>query len=241
MTFNIGIGMSASVPQMRQFWSLAHLWTARNAARRCSEIESRISNETTVNREHQSLAITAVFFAAAFMEALVNEILLCVADPPPSGQDATVAGIPASALPALTQIWKKERSLGIRKKFQSSLTAVGQQQFDEAREPFASADLVIKLRDRFVHYNPEWQYLDAKPPAAKRAAVKEQADFEQALKARITENAQPFVRPWFPAKAIGAGCATWACDASVEFAGQWRQRMGLIAAYDLDLKEQQPY
>jgi hypothetical protein len=138
MTFSIRIRMSASVPQMRQFWSLAHLWTARNAARRCSDIESRISNETTVNHEHQSLAITAV------------------------------AGIPApaSALPALTQIWKKERSLGIRKKFQSSLTAVGQQQFDEAREPFASADLVIKLRDRFVHYKPEWQYLDANPPAA---------------------------------------------------------------------------
>ena len=226
-TIKIDMSLSGSVDQIRQFWSLGHLWTARNAAKRCGEIEATIAMQTIVNREHQSLAVTAVFFAAAFMEAQVNEVLLCVADPAPGGPDAIVAGIPPSAEPALAGIWNNERRKGIRRKYQESLAAVGKSEFAENRDPFKSADLVIQLRDRFVHYKPHWQYLDAQPPAAKRAALNEQRHFERALKARIIENAQPFVRPWFPAKAIGAGCANWACDASVYFVRRWRQRMSL--------------
>ena len=60
------MSLSGSVDQIRQFWSLGHLWTARNAAKRCGEIEATIATQTIVNREHQSLAVTAVFFAAAF-------------------------------------------------------------------------------------------------------------------------------------------------------------------------------
>lgn len=233
--------LSFTVNSIRQYWSLSHLWAARNAARRCSEIEASISTQTIVNREHICLAITAIVFAAAFMEAQVNELVLSIADPPPGNPEVWIAGIPSSATPALEAIWNQERRLGIRRKYQDSLVAVRKTKFDENSEPFESFDLLIGLRDRFVHYKPHTQYLDGKPPAAQRAAVKERQDFENALKARIVENAQPFERPWFPAKAIGAGCANWACDTSVEFVRQWRQQMGLTAFYDLDLKEQPPY
>ena len=43
---------------------------------------------------------------------------------------------------------------------------------------------------------------------------------------------QQFGHPWFPNKALGAGCAGWACETSITFARTWHQRMGLTHDFD---------
>ena len=64
--------------------------------RLCSEREPQLQRNVP-DAEHRSLAMTAIFFAEPFLEALVNEVILDVAEPPPGGPSARVAGIPVDA------------------------------------------------------------------------------------------------------------------------------------------------
>jgi hypothetical protein len=55
------------------------------------------------------------------------------------------------------QLWRRERRLGIRGKYQEALSAVGKPQYDERRDPAKSMLLLVELRNHFVHHQPEWQ------------------------------------------------------------------------------------
>jgi hypothetical protein len=92
---------------LRQYVTMEHLWTARHAARLCRERELQVQ-PNVADIEHRSLAMTAIFFAAAFLEALVNEVILDVFDPPAGGPSARVAGIPVDAktTAAFQKLWK---------------------------------------------------------------------------------------------------------------------------------------
>jgi hypothetical protein len=105
--------------------------------------------------------MTAIFFAAAFLEALVNEVILDVAGPRPGGPSARVAGIPVDAKTrgAFQSLWKNQRRIKGRPlgKYQAALDVVGKRRYDETRPPFKSAQLVFDLRNHFVHFKPETQ------------------------------------------------------------------------------------
>ena len=158
--------------------------------RLCSEREPQLQPNVP-DAEHRSLAMTAIFFAAAFLEALVNEVIIDVAEPPPGGPSARVAGIPVDAKTrgAFQSLWKNQRRirgcpLG---KYQAALDVVGKRRYNATRLPFKSAQLVFDLRNHFVHFKPETQDIDA------------EHDFEKALKrAKVVENQQQIGAPWFP-------------------------------------------
>jgi hypothetical protein len=73
--------------QIRQYVTMEHLWTARHAARLRREREPQLQPNVP-DIEHRSLVMTAIFFGAGFLEALVNEVILDVVDPPAGGPSA---------------------------------------------------------------------------------------------------------------------------------------------------------
>jgi hypothetical protein len=185
-------GLGTVNVRTRQYVTMEHLWTARHAARLCKEREAQISNQATADTEHRSLAVTTIFFAAAFVEALVNEVILDVIDP--GGPSSRTAGIPPSTVSAFRQLWRREHRLGIRGKYQEALQAVGKRPYDERRDPAKSLQLVIELRNHFVHYKPEWQDIDA------------EHYFERALKkAKVVENPATDWRPVVPEQSARRG------------------------------------
>jgi hypothetical protein len=133
--------------QIRQYVTMEHLWTACHAARLCSEREPQLQRNVP-DAEHRSPAMTAIFFAAAFLEALVNEVILDVAEPPRGGPSARVAGIPVDAKTrgAFQKLWKNERSIkgGPLGKYQAALDVVGKRRYDETRPPFKSAPVGVR-------------------------------------------------------------------------------------------------
>ena len=183
--------------QMRQYVTMEHLWTARHAARLCREREQQLQPNVP-DVEHRSLTMTSIFFAAAFLEALVNEVILDVVNAPAGGPSARVAGIPvdATTTAAFQKLWKKERRIkgGPLGKYQSALDAVSKRRYDEIRDPFKSAQLVFDLRHHFLHFKPETQDIHA------------EHDFEKALKSQPTTDRRAVVpeqgaRRW--ASAVG--------------------------------------
>src|SRR6202023_2414551 len=102
------IALPGGVPgvQTRQFMTMDYLWTARRAAKLCGQLEPQLQrNDPQV--EHRSLAMTAVLFGAAFLEALVNEVILELIDP--GGPSSRVAGIPAdpNVIAVIKAMWKR--------------------------------------------------------------------------------------------------------------------------------------
>jgi hypothetical protein len=204
---------------IRQQVTMQHLWTARHAARLCGEREAQVLGQNSVDTELRSQAMTSIFFATAFLEALVNDVVLDLVDP--KGPTARTDGLPHSAIPAFHQLWKRERRLGILGKYQRALSAVGKPQYDAKRNPAKGVQLLVDLRNHFMHHQPEWQDVDA------------EHHFEHALKrAKVVENQQPIGAPWFANKALGAGLADWSCDIATRFANSWWTRIGLKGKFD---------
>ena len=220
------IVVTGGVPrvQIRQYVTMQHLWTARHAARLCGEREPQLQ-PNIADTEHRSLAITAISFAAAFLEALVNEVIVDVVDRPAGGSSARVAGIPvdANTTAAFEQLLKNERKIkgGALGKYQAALVAVSKSKYDQTRDPFKSARLLFDLRNHFIHFKPETQDIAAEHDLEKRLK-----------KAKVVENQQQIGVPWFMNKALGAGLAQWACESSSRFANSWWNRIGLRRSYD---------
>jgi hypothetical protein len=92
---------------------------------------------------------------------------------------------------------------------------------------------VIALRNWSVHYRPQ-SYSHDEPDL--RAKVED-------ARARIAENAlmAGSNNPWFPDKALGAGCARWVVQTVRAFVDEFVDAVGCAAGYrDLSMYDEQP-
>jgi hypothetical protein len=225
--------------QIRQYLTMQHLWNARHAARLCAEREPQLEPDDA-NSEHRWLAITAVSFAGAFLEALVNEVIVDVVDGGAGGSSGRVEGIPTdtNTVAAFRRIiWdsrrRRERRVGTLVKYQEALDAVPRakaKRYSDKHDPYKSAKLLIDVRNHFIHFKPETQ------------DIATEHDLEKRLKkAKVVENQQQIGWPWFLNKALGAGLAEWACESSSAFAKSWWNRIGLRRSYDAAFNQLGPY
>lgn len=99
-----------------------------------------------------------------------------------------------------------------------ALTAAG-----FARAVAAPSKLIRPCGDRVKTYKPQWHWFDGGRQVRVKAQKQDHAG---------ARKPQPFGHPWFPNKALGAGCADWACETSITFARTWHQRMGLTHDFD---------
>jgi hypothetical protein len=212
---------------IRNYMATQHLWTARRETWLCRKREDQLLNDGNFDARHRSHAITAVLSAVAFLEAFINAVWQDAADSEPGEQTHYTDGIPDDAMATMRELWngkdKAERMLSLLSKYQVALVCAGHDRIDEGAEPFQSADVLVDLRDELVHFKPRWYWSD-----------EDDARFVRSLKEKITqrENRQPIGQPWFPNKALGAGCADWACESSIAFAKTWHQRMALTHDFD---------
>lgn len=132
--------------RLRNYFAPLHLWNARRNARLSQEAEDAGVHVF----ELRSQVLTTIFFAAAYLEGSANAIIMDTSDP----AHATPSGIPTSAVPAIKKLSDSRTPLMV--KFQGALSAVGQPQYAENRDPFKSARELVRMRNHFVHYKPEW-------------------------------------------------------------------------------------
>jgi hypothetical protein len=104
---------------------------------------------------------------------------------------------------------------------------------DGGRLPDQDVPRLIALRNWSVHYRPQ-SYSHDEPDL--RAKVED-------ARVRITENALTAGanNPWFPDKALGAGCARWAVQTVRAFVDEFVDAVGWAARYrDLSMYDEQP-
>lgn len=210
-------GLTSKI-EIRDSVTRDHRWTALHAARLCGQLEPQLKrNDPKV--EHRSLAMTAVFFAGAFLDALVNEVILDVIDP--EVPSAHVASIPTdtATITAFRRVINNEPST--LDKYQKALTAAGKVPYTETRDPYKKAQLLLRFRNHLVHFKPKTRDIHVEHNFA--------AKFKNA---KIVENQQDIGLPWFPNRALGVGLADWACETSYRFGKSWWKRIGLRRDFD---------
>jgi hypothetical protein len=194
---------------MRGYFSTQHLWSAEHFIRLAAELEAAHTGEARFSIRPRSYVLGAVGEAAAFLEAFVNELFQDAADAtkadPVPGTAMRLRGL-SDDLVRLTAAYWNSTDEGERvrtiDKYDAARLFAGCPRQDRGRLPDQDVPRVIALRNWSVHYRPQ-SYSHDEPDL--RAKVED-------ARARITENAlmAGANNPWFPDKALGAGCARWA-------------------------------
>jgi hypothetical protein len=216
----------APTVSIRNYLAVQHLWSAQHSARLCDERESELvaAGEINIDIEHRMLAIGAVMSAVAFLEAFVNELFQDAVESAPGAVTYRTEGLTDDAAALMRQLWKGgtvavERSLSVLDRYQLGLVCARKPTLATDAEPYQAVDDLVKLRNALVHFVPETQEQDTEHKLQKR------------LRGRFAPNRQSIGQPVYPNSVLAAGCAAWACEASMKLVDEWQQRMGLVRDY----------
>ncbi|HUQ18884.1 MAG TPA: hypothetical protein VM099_04655 [Gemmatimonadaceae bacterium] len=194
-----------------------HIYSAHLFAERAQALELRKPEEvTTEDRWRHSAYVTGTLFAAAaFLEASINELYVELKNLGQSGSPR----LPARELSLLSQVWPDVQGSAILHKYQVALSLADADSYDESKPPFVDADSLLRLRDALLSPTSDWKDKRGKPQTLeKRLRTK----FPANLLAESTA-------PWFPDRALGAGCAKWAVKIAQTFSDDFCHRMGIPA------------
>ena len=178
--------------------------------------------------EHKDLVIAAVLGAATFLEAMVNELFADASDNLETSGDRSLAPLSKKAICLMSDWWRetKQGVEGTLAKYQLLLEFNCQEKLDKGAEPYQSADLLLKLRNKLIHYRPETVY------------VGDSNRFENRLSGRFPGNglvASKTSNYWLNC-VLGAGCSQWSHETARALADEVVNRIGITPMYQRILK-----
>jgi len=192
-----------------------HIYSSHLFAERSQALEGREPGDVSSEDRwrHRAYVTGAVFAAAAFLEASINELYLELQNLGASGQPR----LPPRELALLSRVWPEVAGSPVLHKYQVALSLADADAYDESKPPFLDADSLLRLRDALVSGTAEWD-----DKRGKRQTL------EKRLRTKFAPNA--LVSPkaaWFPDRCLGAGCATWAVKTVQVFSDDFSHRMGI--------------
>jgi hypothetical protein len=175
---------------------------------------------TGVFEEHRGYVMGSIFSTVAFVEATINELFKDATEPyMPAGP---ISQVPESVKSLLAEQWRQGVSrFDTLSKYQTALNLAGKQPLDPGRQPYQDARSLIKLRNKLIHYEPEWSTVEH--------------PIERELQGKFPEN--PFVptyvgNPFYPDRCLSHGCAKWSVKSSLALTEEFHTRLGTTPTYD---------
>lgn len=185
---------------MRNYFSTHMLWASQAFASKAAAIEAKHSGESRFDIEHRAYVLSAIMNAAAFLEAMVNELFQDAADDHGITGDGYVAPLSSRTRELMREWWiaSGEGSERLLEKLQLLLVFAGKEKLDKGAQPFQDAALLLALRNALIHFRPE------------SVAADVDHRFTKSLRGRFADNAlmSGSGNAWWPDHALGAGCAT---------------------------------
>lgn len=158
---------------------------------------------------HRAFVIGAISSSVSFLEARFNE--LC--EDPFHGR----SGFPRRSAICLRKLLQEGMDrLPPLQKYQIAIyLAAKNAPLEEGEEPYQSAKLLIELRNKLVHFRPEWSGVDTS-----RLETKMRGKFS--LNPMVANN-----RPFFPDRCLSYGSAIWSVYTAIAFASVALKKIGL--------------
>lgn len=164
-----------------------------------------------------------VFLAVATMESYINEIFSDADD----GGFNPLHWLHPMQIDLLARMWRRgiprTARFPILEKYQIALELLGYPTFDEGKNPYQDAQLVIKLRNSLVHYEPET--LTLRLPEETNHDLH---DLEKRLHNKFTSPPprEGISSTWWPYQCLCAGCAKWAATTAISLITSMIERTG---------------
>jgi hypothetical protein len=153
----------------------------------------------------------AIIAAAAYLEAWIDELYVDLWRMTQNDQRH-----PRRELTSLHRVWSNATDAEVLQRYQQALAVADGDRYQANREPYASADAVIRLREYLVEYTPKSVLKD------------EEGEMEKRLQALFSASSIAEAdAPWFPDRCMGAGCAEWAVKVVQDFTDDFSKRMQL--------------
>ena len=169
-----------------------------------------------VRCEHRAYVSTTVMQCAAAMETEAHEI--CVHGPGSYlGTDRTDKCAHETLLPIAEQVDK----LPTLERFDLIMQTLGKNTLERGRNPYQSAQLLVRLRNKLVHYKSSWG-----------AEMSEEKLFKALECLRL--KAPPFTSSsmnFFPHRCLSSDCAAWALTTTVSFLDDVYERLGVPSRF----------
>lgn len=224
----VHISMRLTV-KSRHYFSIQHIQSAALLARQCYQVEQRYdgSFSSDLMADHWSYATGAIFAAASFLEATINEVFADTVDHP---EGELAAPLDAMTKQLMADMWKRDiprtAHYQIIEKFQIALTLARKPLLDLSRPPFQDVQTLIIIRNNLIHFEPVWTSVEAEKAHKRILSLQQEKKF--AFNPLITSAGNPF----YPDKCLGHGCAKWAVVNSIQFVEDFYTRMGIPVLFD---------
>ena len=228
-TLATSVTFSATVTSsVRSYMSREHLVTAERLAKFAKDREDVVAAGGEgplpgLDEEAQGYAIGAVMLSVAFVEAAINELFQDAAD----NHAPYVSSLPAPTRDRWARFWRATATkfVSILEKYEMALVLADLEAQPRGEAPYQDVRLVIDLRNYLTHFLP--RNLGDGEDEVHKLEAKLIGKFDSAANMKGSGNR------WFPAHALGAGCARWAVDSARAFVEDFAQRTGIKMAFQM--------
>ena len=209
----------------RIYYSSQHLWGAERWASDAERLEREWEGEPRFDMEHRAYVTNAIFSSVAFLEAAINELFQDAYD----DHLAYIAPLQPSVRESIADFWRiiaehniRARSrFGTTEKYEIALALTHNEPLDHDDEVYRDVRLVIRLQNALVHYKPS------------TLMQIDKSGFDESLHGKFPLNPMMTGRenPFFPDKALGAGCARWGIESCRTFTDRFFTQLGIKPNY----------
>jgi hypothetical protein len=219
----LGFTSTATISiSMRAYFSTYFLWAAEHFSKLAAEIEDSHEGRSRFSIEHRAYVMNSILSSVAFLEAAINELYQDAYD----NHTSYIENIDKELISNLADIWKitevnKGSAIKLLPKYQIALIIAGKEKFEEGKNPYQDASLVIDLRNFLTHYKPRTIGEDTNVKLTDKLRGKFQ-------KCKMFEESG---NPDFPDKILGKGCAEWSFKSVKNFADEFYKRMDIKPNY----------
>jgi hypothetical protein len=226
-TMTIGIRNYLSILHLK---AAAHFVGLSRATEGLAGVIKESEKSDTIELQYAQV-MAAVLSAAAFLEATINELFMDAAD---GGDVGFASQLPVTDREQLTRFWEldipRTASYPIIRKFEIALAILGREPFDKPGAMWGSARALVDLRNALVHFEPKtWIH-----EVGEERADEQMEHLEKRLRDKFSESAfaTGTAGPFFPAHALGFGCAHWALHSALAFSDRFFAILNIAPNYE---------
>jgi len=191
-------------------------------------IEGSFSSETIPENkiyEHRDHAIACLFFSVSYLEAVINELMLDILEDEPINGFPLIEG----RLDVIRDVFSAGDELVLRKmstlkKVDYLLKVFGIEPFNKGVSTYQNVDNLIRVRNAFIHYKPEWTV--ARPM---NDGVDRREKLEKRLNGVFSTN--PYCRDtdsYIPVRILSQSACNWALTSVDNYVLSFYKKMGDI-------------
>ena len=215
---------------MRAYFSSYHLWAAKYFSKLAAEIEDHYkkSSVPVFDIRHRVLVMNSISSSVAFAEAAINELFQDAVDK----HHAYILPIKKEKIDILSDYWcmtelKNKSHISILDKYQLALRFCDKKPFDNSKNPYQNAELVIQLRNTLIHYKPESISPDRTCKPGKQIKLGDKLNGKFPQNSLMIKSGNPY----FPDKLLGCGCTSWSWKSMESLADLFFQSIGIEPNY----------